>query len=172
MSGAENSGIALRLKLPTGWALLPRGSYEVGRSVHCQVVLDGPKVSRLHARVVVGDAGATVEDLESANGVFLNNQRLARGAHPLTDKDTIVIGDFEVAVSFERVMEKVGWATTGSGRPTLLDAEDDGKPATATTKANALELLGTVAEQAINAGDAWRAEGILQARLEQVLDLA
>jgi pSer/pThr/pTyr-binding forkhead associated (FHA) protein len=174
MSAVASAGCVVRIKLPSGWVNLPAGAYEIGRSAHCQIVLDGAKVSRLHARLVVTASGATIEDLESSNGVFVNGKRLGRGPRSLVTHDRLVIGDVEVDVVIERA-SGAQFSARGSERPTLLDLIEDtnpGKPSGTTEKANALELLGTVAEQAINAGDARRAEGIVKDRLEQVADQA
>jgi DNA-binding winged helix-turn-helix (wHTH) protein len=55
--------------------LLP-GENLVGRSVECAVRLDSTDVSRRHARIVVQDDQATLEDLGSTNGTFVNGVRL------------------------------------------------------------------------------------------------
>ena len=50
----------------------------IGRDGGCDVRLDDPLVSRRHA-VVVTSAGHTfIEDLDSANGLFLNGDRCRR----------------------------------------------------------------------------------------------
>lgn len=76
---------------------MPVGAYQVGRLASCQVVLDGPKVSRLHARLVVDEDGATVEDLGSANGVFVNAERIDAPVALYTG-DRILLGDQEIEV--------------------------------------------------------------------------
>jgi hypothetical protein len=162
----------LRLQLPDGWVSLPPGAYEVGRAPSCQIFLDGSKVSRLHARVVVGAGSATVEDLGSSNGVFVNGSRVPRGSHELRDGDTLVVGDFVIPVSYG---SSAGASSIPrafvADRPTLVG---NNAPAAAaapvTTKASALDLLATVAERVLAAGDAQRAEGILTGRLREILD--
>ncbi len=70
---------------------LAQGSNVIGRTADAAVCIDRTEVSRCHARVVVNGTTATVEDLGSKNGTFLNGQRLH---HPteLTDGDEIWIG--------------------------------------------------------------------------------
>jgi DNA-binding winged helix-turn-helix (wHTH) protein len=70
---------------------LPPGDHVLGRSEEAQVRVDAPGVSRLHARVVVTDDGATIEDLASKNGTFVGEQRLA-GPAALHDGDHIRLG--------------------------------------------------------------------------------
>jgi len=164
----------LRLQLPEGWVSLPPGQYEVGRLGSCQILLDGPKVSRLHARIVVQGDEATVEDLGSANGVFLDGKRIPRGRHPLVEGASMVIGDFVLPVSY-------GLATTNqppgrdraTDRPTLVgSASVPGGSVSnpVTTKATALDLLASVAERVLATGDGARAEGILAGRLKEILE--
>jgi adenylate cyclase len=48
----------------------------VGRAASSDVVLPSEEVSRTHCRLVPGDAGLTVIDLQSTNGTFLGGQRV------------------------------------------------------------------------------------------------
>jgi DNA-binding winged helix-turn-helix (wHTH) protein len=70
---------------------LPPGDHVLGRSEEAQVRVEAPGVSRLHARIVVTDDGATIEDLASKNGTFVGEQRLA-GSTALHDGDHIRLG--------------------------------------------------------------------------------
>jgi len=54
------------------------GPITVGRSPECDVHLDGTGLSRLHARLVPCDDGVLIEDLNSTNGSFVNDQRVHR----------------------------------------------------------------------------------------------
>jgi pSer/pThr/pTyr-binding forkhead associated (FHA) protein len=63
----------------------------IGRALESNVSIDSPLVSRRHATLRRGDAGFTVDDLESGNGVFVNGERV-QGA-PLRAGDTLQIGD-------------------------------------------------------------------------------
>ena len=50
----------------------------VGRSPDCDIHIDAPGLSRLHARLVPTEDGVIVEDLESTNGTFVNGYRVRR----------------------------------------------------------------------------------------------
>ena len=63
----------------------------IGRALDANVSIDSPLVSRRHAAVKRGEAGYSVEDLESGNGVFVNGERVQ--AAPLRLNDTLQIGD-------------------------------------------------------------------------------
>jgi ABC-type multidrug transport system ATPase subunit/pSer/pThr/pTyr-binding forkhead associated (FHA) protein len=50
----------------------------LGRDPKCDLVVLDPQVSRQHARLTRSGKGWQLEDLDSTNGTFLNNRRLAR----------------------------------------------------------------------------------------------
>lgn len=70
---------------------LPRGITLLGRSLDCHVTIEDPLVSRQHARIIIDDAGATVEDLGSRNGVKVNGVTV-RQPTELKDGDRLRIG--------------------------------------------------------------------------------
>jgi hypothetical protein len=63
----------------------------IGRSSECQVTLDDPLVSRVHAQITLSEMGATVRDLDSRNGVRVNDQLVDREA-PLMHNDRLRLG--------------------------------------------------------------------------------
>lgn len=68
------------------------GETVVGRDEGCGIRLDDPSVSRRHARVLVQDDHATVEDLNSTNGTLVNGRKARAGGVALQAGDTIKIG--------------------------------------------------------------------------------
>jgi DNA-binding winged helix-turn-helix (wHTH) protein len=75
-----------RLIVGGGAIPLPPGETIVGRET-----IDTPDVSRRHARIIVGDSSATIEDLGSKNGTWIASRRIERPT-PLRDGDEIVFG--------------------------------------------------------------------------------
>jgi sigma-B regulation protein RsbU (phosphoserine phosphatase) len=62
----------------------------IGRSNDCEVPLDAAAVSRRHAAVLRAEGRFFVEDLESRNGTYLNDQRIVDRT-PLRDGDELLI---------------------------------------------------------------------------------
>src|SRR5882724_6646271 len=56
------------------------GSLVVGRSSECGICIPTDEISRQHAKLQVVPDGVMVEDMGSANGTFVNNQRVHAGA--------------------------------------------------------------------------------------------
>jgi chromosome segregation ATPase len=62
----------------------------VGRTPENDLQIDAKFISRHHAVILAGPAHAIIEDLNSTNGVMVNNRRITR--QPLKDGDNVVIG--------------------------------------------------------------------------------
>jgi DNA-binding winged helix-turn-helix (wHTH) protein len=91
-SGAEKEpDPAARLIWEESVFLLQPGDNVLGRSEEAPIRIDAPGVSRRHARIVVRDDRATIEDLGSKNGTFLCEQRLD-GPTSLCDGDRLRLG--------------------------------------------------------------------------------
>jgi DNA-binding winged helix-turn-helix (wHTH) protein len=85
-------------RLPKLWLTFERrqiplmdGENVIGRAVDAAVQIDAPSISRHHARIVVADGGATIEDAGSKNGTQLNGKRITISTR-LADGDEIVVG--------------------------------------------------------------------------------
>ena len=70
----------------------------IGKDPDCLVVLRGWKVARTHARLFVQDGGLFVEDMGSANGTFVNDQKIQRHG-PLAPEDAIFIHGYRLHVT-------------------------------------------------------------------------
>jgi len=70
---------------------LPPGVHILGRSADAAIFVDDVGVSRHHAQITVGDAGAILQDLGSKNGTMLNG-RAIEGPTALSDGAAIVLG--------------------------------------------------------------------------------
>lgn len=70
---------------------LVAGENVVGRDPRCAVWVDASGVSRRHALIVVSAGGATIEDLGSSNGTFVEGERVS-GRRRLADGEVIELG--------------------------------------------------------------------------------
>jgi len=163
------------------------GEILIGRSSNCHLVLDDGLVSRKHAQIVVTDERILVEDFASANGVFVNNKRV-HGSEPLKAGDQIQIGKQQFAVC-SVVRQPVAMPAERRNAETLhglripadvpmsplADPRADTKAelkqpeVEATQRAEALELLGGVADKVLALGRGEEAERVLSTALNNVL---
>lgn len=91
-------------------ALLP-GENVIGRDDTATLWIDDSLVSRRHARIVIDENGAVLEDLGSKNGTLLNGEKI-RSAAKLADDDRITIGPASVVF---RVFRQTASTATAIG---------------------------------------------------------
>lgn len=82
------------------------GENIIGRDPGVAVRIDGPSVSRRHAKLILTPDGVTLEDLGSKNGTLLRTERV-NGSARVEDLDEIQIGSVRMIVRVRR-----GSATT------------------------------------------------------------
>jgi EmrB/QacA subfamily drug resistance transporter len=79
-------------------AAVTGGSATIGREPECDLQVLDSEVSRRHAKVTVRDGVATIDDLHSSNGTYVNGERiLARTA--LLPGDRIQIGEATIELT-------------------------------------------------------------------------
>ena len=67
----------------------------IGRHPSCDLILDSPEVSGLHAKIIFQNGEYLLNDLNSKNGCSLNNHALQfNERYVLGEKDAIGIGNF------------------------------------------------------------------------------
>jgi DNA-binding winged helix-turn-helix (wHTH) protein len=93
--------------------VLGEGENILGRGPESIEWIDRDTVSRRHARIVIADGKATVEDLDSKNGTFLRGKRVTAAA-PLADGDEIKLGS--VPLTFRVIPEAGSTATAMRAR--------------------------------------------------------
>jgi pSer/pThr/pTyr-binding forkhead associated (FHA) protein len=74
-------------------------AFVLGRAPECDLVLDGPSVSRRHARIVREADAFVIEDLGSANGTLVNGARAERCR--LEVGDELRIDEFQLTFVLE-----------------------------------------------------------------------
>jgi predicted component of type VI protein secretion system len=162
---------------------LSEGEFAVGRNASCQLSLDDPLVSRRHAILQVSGSTVTIEDLQSRNGVLVNNKRI-EGRIMLTVGDRILIGSQELtllsgrepsgplspmgsqaALAAKMTLPRMRLNTPSSG----IRIESDPEPSMV-RRADQFKLLGGVAEKALAMGRAGEAERLLASALADVIE--
>ncbi|MCG3137603.1 MAG: hypothetical protein HJJLKODD_01451 [Phycisphaerae bacterium] len=78
---------------------LPNESTIVGRQEDCDIRIPLPEVSRRHAEIKVDRHGVHINDLGSANGIFVNNKRIKKT--DLSAGDFLVIGPVVFTVQID-----------------------------------------------------------------------
>jgi len=73
---------------------LSKPSVEIGRATQNDIVLKDGKISRNHASIECSDQGCTLIDLKSANGTFVNEERIQRIT--LKPGDSIKMGETDL----------------------------------------------------------------------------
>jgi DNA-binding winged helix-turn-helix (wHTH) protein len=91
VSGAGGQNLVYRLLWGTREVALSPGENLLGRDEASIVWIDDALVSRRHARIVIDESGAVLEDLNSTNGTYLSGKRI-EAPRELADEDQITIG--------------------------------------------------------------------------------
>lgn len=73
----------------------------LGKHPDCDVVLANPFVSRRHARIDLVEGAATIRDLSSKNGTYVNGSRIGTGPSELLDGAVIEFGKNQVTAEFQ-----------------------------------------------------------------------
>jgi DNA-binding winged helix-turn-helix (wHTH) protein len=71
--------------------VLGLGANSIGRDPACDVHLNDPSVSKVHARIMIDERGSHIADLESKNGTSVQGTPIVEET-PLADGDEIGIG--------------------------------------------------------------------------------
>ncbi|MGC4091603.1 MAG: FHA domain-containing protein [Polyangiaceae bacterium] len=153
---------------PEGERELVSGSLRIGRHPSSDIVLNDALVSRTHARLVIeDDHGIVVEDLHSANGVYVNGERLGRHALRLREGDRLLIGTCELSVFATRRSEAHEPVASARPETRVLGPESEGQPTTERT--DALHMVARLAERLHRSGNSPEAIRVLSGHLNKVL---
>jgi len=82
-----------------------RDEITIGRKEGNTIRLTERNVSRRHARIVKQNGALYIEDLQSYNGIKVNNEKI-QGKAPIGDGDVIVIGDYRLSIKQEKAEVK------------------------------------------------------------------
>jgi len=99
-------------EIPVGAAMV-----KIGRVPDNTVMIDNPAVSSHHARVFRDGDSFVLEDLQSTNGTFVNDNRVTR--HTLANGDTIAVGKHRLVFERGPQEEAVAEAAPSEEAPVL-----------------------------------------------------
>jgi pSer/pThr/pTyr-binding forkhead associated (FHA) protein len=169
---------------PVGDFELGTGSLLIGRLPECDVILEDSLVSRMHARLSVQNDAVVIEDLHSTNGVYVNEQRVGYSV-VVREHDRILIGATEIAIyeSRDSSAQPVPGARSASpppeGRatptahtlefPVPSGASGKRQFAASTARADALRMIGGVAERLAATGNFEAAAHVMSGHLRRIL---
>ncbi|PCJ45488.1 MAG: FHA domain-containing protein [Moraxellaceae bacterium] len=112
-------------KIKSDWSLMPiggsiqsrsimiHGSMTIGRSVKCDIVVDGEYMSRRHAELSFKEGGLRIVDLGSSNGTCVNGRKVNECQLKPGDK-----------ISFDKTVFLVA-GPVGTNIPDAFDDEDE-----------------------------------------------
>jgi pSer/pThr/pTyr-binding forkhead associated (FHA) protein len=78
-----------------------RDEITIGRKEGNTIRLTERNVSRRHARIVRQNGTLYIEDVQSYNGIKVNNEKI-QGRAPIGDGDVVVIGDYRLSIKQEK----------------------------------------------------------------------
>ncbi|MBQ3426400.1 MAG: FHA domain-containing protein [Clostridia bacterium] len=96
------------VKTPGGWKktnISNINSLTIGRDKKSDIYLESVKVSRRHAAIVHKSGGCYIQDLKSANGIFVNGQRVITEKR-LKERDIIYIANSMFIYTAETLLYK------------------------------------------------------------------
>lgn len=107
------------------------GSYIIGRGPSCHISLNDPGVSERHALLLLSDATATIQDMHSVNGTFVNGSQIGDIVE-LSPEAVVQLGDTVLRVfpvSEEEVAEMQQAEEATAEEPPAQQAEQKAEPA-------------------------------------------
>jgi pSer/pThr/pTyr-binding forkhead associated (FHA) protein len=178
---------------PLGDVQLATGSLLIGRLPECDIHLQDGLVSRMHARITVQDSCLVLEDLHSSNGVYVNGLRVGHSV-VLREGDRILIGTTEISLFENR---EASLARLRAARPASSPPKERPSPpqlhavgtsvpkpvaklaaplaprtrenVPATARADALKMIGSLADRLAATGNLEEAAQVLSGHLRRIL---
>jgi predicted component of type VI protein secretion system len=167
---------------PWGAVELELGSLLIGRLPECDICLNDNLVSRMHARISIEEDSVLIEDLHSTNGIYVNRGRVQQQVRAC-EGDRLLIGSTELSIfQGQREPRGVRSAPRPPSGASLLSARTQSPvhdsapsrrtaplPATpTTTRSNALQLIGGLADRLAAEGSLQEAAEVLSEHLKGI----
>lgn len=128
---------------------LEGGAFSIGRASDCTIPIKDRYLSRRHAEIVATGGQWFVKDLGSANGTYLNGQRI-EADQQLKSGDRIRIGDTEIVfVSSEHSTDRLAVADTAASVTIAIPVQEIGRAAGESQDVSRLQTLTLLAGELI-----------------------
>lgn len=177
-SKSESASAAICVRYSDGEKRWWPGSYVIGRHKSCDLVLESSLVSRRHAQLDVARGSAVLTDLGSANGVYVNGERVT-GAANLRSGDRLMLGDqsLEVMLGTASGPVSVDRQKLATAQPLWIIPVDDDvdvpssseRSAPGTGQVDFFELVGRVMDRVLAEQRFDEAITMLRSHLNRVL---
>jgi tetratricopeptide (TPR) repeat protein len=141
---------------------LKRQTVRIGRDTRNEIVLDDKTVTRFHAEVTAEGNAYYISDLNSRNGVWINNQRI-KGKTPLTLGVPATVGAYELTLEDDIGTSDLSDLVPAAGSRTIVSTSAVAVPersAGSTTRGKAASKPGAVATAATKPAVFWSAIGV------------
>ncbi|QED27888.1 FHA domain-containing protein [Microvenator marinus] len=96
----------------------------IGREPDCDIILDAPQISRHHVRITWAGNGWRVEDLDSANGVAVNDRTNLVKSALVQDDDVLFLGSYRFPVNRIRDFMDPNLSSSDAGQMPLPTDKD------------------------------------------------
>ncbi|MCA9057027.1 MAG: FHA domain-containing protein, partial [Planctomycetaceae bacterium] len=107
----------------------------------CNLRLSAPQVSRRHCFIRVGREGASVTDLDSSNGTFLEGKRISSGKrYELTDGSVLSLGPIRFRVSIQPEV-------VSDNSPAVSDSVDASTPGNSRSSSTVIQQGDQIVQQ-------------------------
>lgn len=130
---------------------LKQGDMKIGRKPGCEIVLDNLAVSGEHANIFTIGDDSFIQDLNSTNGTFINNKRVAK--HHLRNGDTVGIGQHSLVFLQEAARSAVKSPGGDDFAKTVVISPSAPSPSPAPARAADEAPAAAVVDPAFNAAD-------------------
>jgi pSer/pThr/pTyr-binding forkhead associated (FHA) protein len=128
---------------------LEGGASSIGRASDCTIPIKDRYLSRRHAEIVATGGQWFVKDLGSANGTYLNGERI-EADQPLKSGDRIRIGDTEIVfVSAEHSTDRLAVADTAASATIAIPVQEIARVAGESQDVSRLQTLTLLAGELI-----------------------
>lgn len=159
---------------------LAGGRLVIGRDPSNEICIADPLVSRRHASIMAQlDGTVVIEDLQSANGVFVNGRKVVRPNVLLCEGDRVLVGTTEISVFSLRASGKVSMGSSSELEPPKIESGKVRKELTTETvkrrrivttgRGAPIDMIGQFAEQLMEAGHLQDAVRALSEPLQNLL---